>query len=85
MKKYIVYITKYKGNLLPPFYIGSSYEEKILNGYNGSIRSKKYKEIYKKEQKENKHLFITRILSYHETRDSYTAYSWKRIKLVKIT
>jgi len=69
MKKYIVYITKYKGNLLPPFYIGSSYEEKVLKGYNGSIRSKKYKEIYKKEQKENKHLFITRILSYHETRE----------------
>jgi len=69
MKKYITYITYYKGKLLPPFYIGSSYEEKVLNGYNGSVVSKKYKKIYKKEQKENKHLFRTRILSYHKTRE----------------
>jgi len=67
--KYIVYITHYKGDKLPPFYIGSSYEEKVLKGYNGSIRSKKWSSIYKKEQKENKHLFKTKILSYHETRE----------------
>lgn len=65
--KQVVYITYYKGDKLPPWYIGSSYEEKVLNGYNGSIQSKKYKEIYLKEQRENKHLFRTRILSYHET------------------
>ena len=34
MKKYIVYLTYYKGKLLPPFYIGSSYEERINKGYN---------------------------------------------------
>ena len=67
--KYVVYITYYKGDKLPPFYIGSSTESKIHSGYNGSISSKKYKEIYRNEQKENKHLFKTRILSYHNTNE----------------
>jgi len=69
MKKYVTYITYYKGDLLPPFYIGSTNSEKISKGYNGSIVSKKWSTIYKKEQKENKHLFRTKILSYHETRE----------------
>jgi len=66
--KYVVYLTKYNGHNLPPWYIGSSYEEKVLNGYNGSIGSKKWSKKYYEEQKENKHLFKTRILSYHKTR-----------------
>lgn len=36
MKKFVVYLTMYSGNLLPKWYIGSSYEEKVLNGYNGT-------------------------------------------------
>jgi len=67
--KYVVYLTHYKGTKLPPWYIGSSHEEKVLKRYNGSVSSKKYKEIYLKEQKQNKHLFSTRILSYHHTKD----------------
>jgi len=63
----VVYITHYTGNKLPPFYIGSSSERKVINGYNGSVKSKKYKKIYDYEQKENKHLFKTKILSYHKT------------------
>lgn len=66
---YCVYLTFYKGNKLPKWYIGSSNENKILKGYNGSIKSKKWKEIYNLEQKENKHLFKTRILSKHDTRE----------------
>jgi len=69
MKKYIVYITHYTGHKLPEWYIGSTIKEKIKNGYNGSVSSKKYKEIYTLEQRENKHLFKTRILSYHNTRE----------------
>lgn len=69
MKNYVVYLTMYSGDKLPKWYIGSSYEEKILKGYNGSVRSKKYKEIYDVEQHLNKHLFKTRILSYHLTRE----------------
>lgn len=53
---------------MPKWYIGSSYEEKILKGYNGSVHSKKWKSIYKSEQKENKYLFKTRILSFHKSR-----------------
>lgn len=69
MKRYVVYLTRYSGDKLPPWYIGSSTEEKVLNGYNGSVRSKKWKNIYYKELKENKSLFKTRILSYHLTRE----------------
>jgi len=67
MKKYVVYITYYKGDKLPPWYIGSSYEEKVKKGYNGSVVSKRWRDVYAQEQKENKHLFKTKILSYHET------------------
>lgn len=68
-RKFVVYLTMYTGTKLPKWYIGSSYEEKVLSGYNGTVLSTEYKEIYKLEQKENKHLFKTRILSYHETRE----------------
>lgn len=67
---YVVYLTYYKGTKLPPWYIGSSSEKKILNDYTGSVCSKKWKEIYYKELKENRSLFKTRILSYHKTRES---------------
>lgn len=66
--EFCVYLTMYKGELLPKWYIGSSSIEKIRNGYNGSIKSIKWKDIYSNEQNENKHLFKTRILSTHETR-----------------
>lgn len=65
--KNVVYLTMYVGEKLPKWYIGSSTLEKINNGYNGSVTSKKYAEIYKEEQKHNKHLFKTRILSFHKS------------------
>lgn len=64
---YCVYLTLYFGNMLPRRYIGSCKLEKIKNGYNGSVSSKKYKKIYEEEQRNNKHLFKTRVLSVHET------------------
>lgn len=67
MKRYCTYITHYTGNKLPKWYIGSSTEERIKNGYNGSVVSVKWKDLYRSEQKENKHLFKTRILSYYDT------------------
>ena len=73
MKKYCVYLTIYKGDLLPRRYIGSSKVPKVVeSGYNGSVKSKKWKLIFDKEQKENKHLFKTRILSSHSTRKEAT-------------
>lgn len=74
-KKFCVYLTVYYGNKLPPFYIGwSSRPDKVLaQKYHGSVESKRYKEIYKKELKENPHLFKSFILSYHSTDVEATA------------
>jgi hypothetical protein len=69
MKKFVVYLTSYSGTLLPPKYIGSTSEKKILSGYFGSVKSKKWKDIFNSELTLNKHLFSIKILSYHETRD----------------
>lgn len=66
---YCVYLTVYFGNKLPRRYIGSTKVERIKCGYNGSIKSKKYKAVYYEEQVNNKHLFKTRILSKHHTQE----------------
>lgn len=69
MTQFVTYLTKYSGNLLPPYYIGSTTLEKALSGkYFGSIRSKKYRDIFKQELTNNIDLFSIKILSYHETR-----------------
>jgi len=60
---YCTYLTVYFGTLLPRRYIGYSTVSKIQKGYNGSVSSKMYRSIYLQEQKNNKHLFKTRILS----------------------
>ena len=65
---FCVYLTVYRGSKLPPFYIGSSSHNKILNGYCGSVSSKRYKNIWKQELKTNPHLFITKILCCFENR-----------------
>lgn len=72
--KYCVYLTLYFGSLLPSRYIGSTSVKKVQIGYNGSVVSKKYKRIYTEEQRRNKHLFKTRILSTHETSHEARAY-----------
>jgi hypothetical protein len=68
MKNYCVYLVKYRGNKLPPFYIGSTTIDKINNGYLGSVSSKKYSTIYYREVAENRHLFSISIISVHATR-----------------
>ncbi len=69
MAQYCTYLTVYSGNKLPPFYIGSTSVERINKGYRGSVLSKKYREIWKSELKENPHLFETKILTSHSTRE----------------
>ena len=64
---FCVYFTWYRGDKLPKRYIGSSSIKRVYSGYNGSLKSKKYKEIYREEQIKNKLLFKTRILSIHPT------------------
>nr|CAI3971079.1 homing endonuclease [Ochrobactrum phage ORM_20] len=66
-KPYCVYFTVYKGDKLPPFYIGYSTVRKVNYGYNGSASSKKYKEIWEEERKFNRHLFKTKILKTFST------------------
>lgn len=79
---YCTYLTIYKGNKLPPFYIGSSLVSKVKNGYNGSVSSEKYKMIWRKEQRNSKHLFKTKIITYHQTRqDAITRENIFHIKL----
>ena len=64
---YVTYLTIYTGNKLPMFYIGSSTENKILNGYHGSVSSKEYKNIWKNELKNNPNLFKTKIITKHNS------------------
>lgn len=64
---YVVYLTFYSGNKMPPFYIGSTLESRIHKGYNGSVESKKYKAIWRQERRDNPHLFNTRILQQFNT------------------
>ena len=66
--KYVVYLTEYSGDKLPPFYIGSTSLEKINSGYKGSVKSKKWKSIYEKEIKNNPGSFSISIISEHSTR-----------------
>jgi len=64
---YVVYITFYRGNKMPPFYIGYTDELKISKGYNGSVQSKRYKVLWRRERKDHPELFKTLILQLFET------------------
>jgi hypothetical protein len=66
---FCTYLTVYFGDKLPKRYIGSSTVKRVFSGYNGSVKSKKYKTLYSEEQIENKHLFKTRILNIYETQE----------------
>ena len=65
---FCTYLTMYTGNKLPKWYIGSTSVEKIINGYLGSVVSRKYKDIWNFEIKNNLELFKVRILSVHSNR-----------------
>lgn len=68
MTIYCTYLTIYRGNKLPPFYIGSSSVAKIEQGYHGSVCSKEYSSLWKTELNEHPELFKTKIISKHSTR-----------------
>jgi hypothetical protein len=65
--KYCTYVTIYRGNKLPPFYIGYSLTQKVEN-YHGSVTSKRFKETWKQELTDNPEAFKTVIISRHESR-----------------
>lgn len=72
MTIYCTYLTVYSGSKLPPFYIGSTRVERLNEGYRGTVSSAKYKTIWKKELKNNPHLFKTKILTTHDSRKEAT-------------
>ena len=72
MNIYCTYLTIYCGNKLPPFYIGSTSIIKVDSGYHGSVKSKKYKDIWESELVENAKLFKTIILTKHHERKDAT-------------
>lgn len=65
--KYCTYLTIYRGNKLPRFYIGRSNVAKVLKGYRGSVSSRQYRKIWNTELQEQPELFDTRILTLHDT------------------
>lgn len=65
---FVVYRTEYLGLLMPKYYLGSTSEERLKAGYIGSVSSKKYKLIWKKESEENPQLFKCEILGKYDTR-----------------
>ena len=66
---YCTYLTIYRGNKLPPFYVGYTSLHKLQKGYTGTVSSKIYQHIWKNELKNHPELFTTKILSYHNTKD----------------
>lgn len=84
--KYIAYLTIYSGDKLPPFYIGSTSLDKHLEGYNGTVLSKKYKAIYQKEQHEHRELFDSIVINEFDTREEATdceRYYQKQMNVVR--
>lgn len=68
MGDYVVYLITYSGDKHPPYYIGSTTISKLENGYRGSVRSLVWKDIYRKEVKENPNAYSYSILARTDTR-----------------
>lgn len=75
---YCSYIVTYLGDKLPPkypdeappmYYLGSSTEEQINKGYRGSVKSKKYKDIWESELRDNPELFQIEIINRFNTNE----------------
>jgi hypothetical protein len=75
---YCVYLTTYRGNKLPPFYIGKTNVYKIEHGYRGSVSSNQYKSIWLSELKT--HLFKTIILKRFDNKYESSEYEIKLLR-----
>ena len=72
---FCVYVIVYRGDRLPPFYIGMTSTKKITdNGYHGSIASVKWKRIWKSELSNNPMLFRRKIIKTFSTRKEALEY-----------
>ena len=68
MGNFVVYLIIYSGQKHPPFYIGSTTIKKLENGYRGSVRSSRWKDVYAKEVKENPEAYSYYILARTDSR-----------------
>lgn len=66
---FVCYKTTYHGDKIPRYYIGSTSLAKIESGYKGSVVSKKWRDVFKEEIKNNPDLFDVEVLTFHETRE----------------
>jgi hypothetical protein len=82
--KFCTYLTIYRGNRLPPFYIGYSSISKIESGYRGSVSSKCYREIWNHEIKNNPTLFSTKILKTFDNMISAKSHEFKLQKHLNV-
>lgn len=80
-KPYVFYHITYSGDKMPPNYFGSTDIYQIQKGYMGSVKSKKYKDIWKQELKKHPELFHMEVISYHYTRQEALD---KELKIQKI-
>ena len=75
---YCTYLTIYRGGKMPPFYIGSSSIDNVINKkYHGSVESIKYGKIWRQELKDNPHLFESKIITKHNDRQEATLREYK--------
>ena len=81
-----VYVISYSGfavneygERLPPFYIGSRYTN-LMENYYGSLTSKRWSKIWRKESRENPHLFKRRIIKTFDTRKEASDYEEEILK-----
>lgn len=66
---YVVYRTTYTGNCgLPPYYIGSTSLRKLCGGYRGSVGSREWSKLFKKEVQEKPELFKVEVVKYFNER-----------------
>lgn len=83
---FCVYLTTYRGNKLPPFYVGSSSVVKVSTGYRGTVSSKRYRKTWLSELKLHPELFRTQIVSYFTNRREALATEsrlQKKLRVVK--
>jgi hypothetical protein len=87
MKISCTYLTIYKGNRLPPFYIGVCCDiKRIEKGYRGSVASRDYRSIWWDEIKNHPELFKTIILTQYSNYEEASAkekYFHQKLKVVK--
>lgn len=80
---YCVYLTVYRGNKLPPFYIGSTSVKNLESGYKGSVTSRKFGEVWKKETRDNPQLFSVKIVK--KFSDRKVALDWEKKAHVRLS